>query len=698
MSDPAPPPGRPSAPGWQRFLAELKRRRVFRVAAVYGIVAFGVLQVADVLVPALQLPELFTTGIAVLAILGFPIALVLAWAFETTPEGVRRTEPASAGEIEAIVAEPRARRWPAGIAALVGGALLATAGWWALEGRLSSGGRGDPGAGGALGPERGGRATLAVLPFENLSADLNTQPFTDGLHDDLLTQLSKIGSLTVISRSSVREYRDSERSPREIAAELGVGSVLVGGVQRAGDRLRINVRLLDAASEAQLWAEQYGGDLTVAGIFEIQSEITSAIASALEARVTAEERAKIGAPPTEELEAYERFLQAVEYFRRGFAEADFRSADRLAASAIEKDSAFGEAYALRSVARSMLYWFHFDRAASVKDSALAFARRALELRPESPESHWALAHYYYRVDLDYGRALAEAETARRARPGDAEFVALSGDILRRKGDVEEALRRYRRAVELDPRSGSRTYAVGETLILLRRYDEAEPWLRRATELLPDLALPYVYLARLRIQAAGDTAGARAQLEELRSLGVVDEERDFTTVDVALIAGHPDAALAELREEPLLIDNQFRYVPSPLFAGLAWRLKGDSARALAAFDSARAVLERRVSADPSEPRYRSSLGLALAGLGRAEAAIREAEEGVRLMPPEREAWRGTERVLFLARVYAMTGHADAAVERLAHLLALPGPLSVWELRLDPMWDPLRGKPGFQRLIR
>jgi TolB-like protein len=286
-------------PGYQRLLAELKRRKVFKVAAVYGAVCFGVLQAADIMVPAMDLPDCVVRGIALVCILGFPIALVMAWAFETGPDGVRRTSDPEPGEITQIVSAPRARRWPSGILALAGTAALIVGGWMALSSRSGASGSADgPVAAsepsGASATAVDDRTSIAVLPFRNTSGDPDTQSFTDGVHDDLLTQLSKIRSLKVISRTSVEEYRETTKSIPEIGKELGVDNIMEGGVQSAGGAFRINAQLIDAASEGPVWAEQYEGDLSVANIFQVQSEIADAITEALRAQLTESERAPAG--------------------------------------------------------------------------------------------------------------------------------------------------------------------------------------------------------------------------------------------------------------------------------------------------------------------------------------------------------------------------------------------------------------------
>jgi len=695
------------APGYQRLFAELKRRKVFRVAAVYGAVAFVVLQVADILVPALHLPESFTTGIALLSILGFPIALVLAWAFDSTPSGLQRTDAATTGELEAILAQPAASRWPSGLLALAGVVALVVGGWLALSSRpttaVSSAGEDSAAPAAEAGVETAESATdgppsIAVLPFDNMSRDPETLPFTDGLHDDLLTQLSKIGSLKVISRTSVQEYRDSPKSIPAIGDELGVSYVLEGGVQRAGDQFRLNVQLIDAESEGHLWAEQYTGDLTVAGIFAIQTEIATQIAEALQAQLTTGQRESLARVPTEDLEAYESYRRALENIREGYSEVIFRTADRLADQALALDSTFAEAWAIKSAAASSLYWFFFDRSDSLTNAALSHAERALRLEPGLPEGHWALGSYFYRVHLDYDRALEELERAIEGLPGEVELHTTAASVLRRQGNLEQALEQFIYAAELDPRQALAPYSVGETLSLMRRYEEAAPWLRRAIEIRPDFSFPYTYLAMARIRADGDTASGRQLLKEMQDLGIYEEgANELSLVDVHRFARDPDAILRELVGDVDLRDNQFTFEPASSVSGDAWAMKGDTARARVSYDSARAIIEARLAMAPDDARYFSALGIALAGLGRDEEAIDHAREGLRLMPPEKEAWRGTYRLRDLARVYAMTGRTDEAIDLLERLLSIPADISKWDLRLDPYWDPLRGDPRFEALI-
>ena len=694
--------------GYQRFFAELKRRKVFRVAAVYGALAFVVLQVADILVPALHLPESLTTGIALLSILGFPIAVGLAWAFDSTPSGIQRTDAAKTGELEAIIAQPPASRWPSGLLALVGITALVVGGWLALSSRSEPSTAEATGTGTtSIAPAAGGdtdRAdpaappSIAVLPFDNMSRDPETLPFTDGLHDDLLTQLSKIGSLKVISRTSVQEYRDTQKSIPEIGDELDVGYVLEGGVQRAGDQFRLNVQLIDAESEGHLWAEQYTGDLTVAGIFAVQTEIATQIAEALQTQLTANQRQNLARVPTQDLEAYEAYRRGMDYVRESYTETNFRTADRFADQALARDSLLAEAWALKSVAASSLYWFFFDRSDSLTEASLEHARRALALAPDLPHGHWALGAWHYRVELDYEAALEEIDLALEGMPGEVELLTLAGSVLRRNGDMEEAIRRFEQAHELDPRQALASYSAGETLSLLRRYEEAEPWFRLAIQIRPDFAFPYSFLAANRIRAAGDTAGARQLLEELRELGIYEEGiENAGFVDLYRVERRPEAMRRELEGTGLYRGSQFVFEPSPFVSGWAWRIAGDGERARAAFDSARVIIEEHLADAPDDARYHSALGIALAGLGRDDEAIESARRGLALMPPAKEAWRGSYRLRDLAIVFAMTGRTDEAIDRLEELLSIPADFTRWNLRLDPYWDELRGNPRFEALM-
>ena len=445
--------------------------------------------------------------------------------------------------------------------------------------------------------------------------------------------------------------------------------------------------------------------LSVANIFQVQSEIADEITEALRAQLTESERAAIARTPTDDFDAYQDYLQARTYFLESYLESNFRSADAILSRVLERDPEFAEAWALKGAVGSMLYHFYFDRSDSLVAASREWIDRSLDLEPDLPEGHAALGHWYYRTQLDYDQALRELEIARQARPSDAGIVTTIASVYRRAGDMDKALDDFVLGAELDPRSAMAPYSVGETLVLLRRYDEAEPWLRRAIEIRPDFAYPYQYMSMVRLRAEGDTAGARLWLQRMSERGLTRDDAEFNEIDLDLLVVRPNSknldenrerVLESLREFDGPLNNQFRYVPLSLLSGLVRRQMGDPTGAAAAFDSARNVLSALVAQDPKEAAYRSALGLALAGLGLDEEAIREGREGLRLMPPEVEAWRGSRRVIDLARIFAMTGRTDEAIEQLAYVMSIPSDMSAWELRLDPTWDALRGDPRFEAL--
>lgn len=678
----------------RRLLTDLKRRNVFRVAAVYGVVGFGVIEAADVIFPRVPLPE-WTVGLIVwLVLLGFPIALVLAWAFETTPSGVRRTARHPAREVVAPVGRRGRRLWPIGLAALLGTVLVLFAGWRAL----ATGGGSDAATSATAGAAS--RPSLAVLPFRDLTQDEATRSFVDGIHGDLLNQLYKLGALKVISRTSVLEYRDTPKNARQIAEELDVANLLEGDVQRIGDRFRINLQLIDARADAPRWAESYEGKVTVEDLLDVQRRIATSIAEALASTLSADERASLQRIPTHDLEAYEAYRtasQLVPTLIEADGSASARRALRLLSIAIERDPNFAEAYALKSQIYSLAYLLAFDRSDSVVTAADTLSRRALEIVPGLAEGHAARGLFHSYVRQDYDSALRDVRLALDDRPGDVDLERLAGHVLRRKGEVREALVHYRRTTELAPREGRPAMTVGRTLMLLREYDEARRWLDRGREREPDRGTTYHELAFLEVQADGNTEAARAWLDEATRQGIYNPRLEFGFPELEMLAGHPAAAIRAIEAWPEYANsNLFQYVPRDLGIGLAHRLSGDSTAARMSFEAARSHLVGRIEQDPQDDRLHTALGLALAGLGQGEAAIRAGEEGVRLMPLERDNWSGARRARDLAEIYAMTGETENAIDILERLLSIPSDLSPALLRIDAAWDPLREDPRFHAL--
>ncbi len=415
------------------LIAELKRRNVFRVGVAYAIVAWLLIEVASVILPALHLPDWALTLLVVLVVAGFPLALIMAWAFELTPEGIKREE-----EVDRSSSQPRRRR----NTPIIGLLILAVA--FFLLGRFVWT-EGDS----ALGVDR---RSVAVIPFENLSGDEANVPFTSGIHDDLLTQLSKISSIKTISRRSVLQYRDTEKTVPEIAAELGVATILAGGVQRSGDRVRINVRLIDAATDEPLWAETYDRQLSAANIFAIQSEIAVSIAEALRAKLTAGEQQRLAAIPTRNLEALDTYFLGKQLLEERNIRA-LQAAVEYFEQVIKLDPDFALAWS--GLADAYMILPEYSTAVDlelVQQKSVAAAARALELDPEIPEVLASMAWNRLIHDYDWAEAEALLRRAIEIQSNNTSALHWLSHVLSWQGEHAEALQWANRAVEVDPLS------------------------------------------------------------------------------------------------------------------------------------------------------------------------------------------------------------------------------------------------------
>jgi TolB-like protein/class 3 adenylate cyclase/Tfp pilus assembly protein PilF len=551
-------------------------------------------------------------------------------------------------------------------------------------------------------------ASIAVLPFENMSGDEEAQPFTDGLHDDLLTQLVKIGGLKVISRTSVLAYRDNPKPLSEIAEELGVATVLEGGVQRVENRVRVNVQLIDAATEAHLWAEVYDRDLTATNLFEIQREIAVEIARTLQARLTAEERERLAEVPTENLEAYERYLRGRDFFQRSLVLSAVRSAAGEFQAAVEADPEFAEAWARLSIARSSLSWeFGLNEELPAAEEA---AERALALAPESPLSMAAMGYYRYYSHRDYDGALEWLRRSEAIAPNDPDMLAASGFVLRRQGKYREAVAYFERGVERDPRSLDLVESLAVSYMMLREYEAAERYLERAIAIAPEFPFTYRSLTELVLQRSGDVNAAAAIVE--RAAEHVDPARVVLPSNVLsrVLAGRfRDRLMATPPPPPTegtfaiyTYTMDLNQLNVHLGKGFLLRELGEAALARTQFDSVVSISRRLGPSEldalfTAQGNLYGTLGLAQAAIGRAEDAVRNGRKGLASLEPEGDHFEAPKRRAELAAIYALVGERDAALEELQWLLANPSEYSPSLLRVDPLWDPLRDDPRFQRLL-
>ncbi|UCC84726.1 MAG: tetratricopeptide repeat protein [Gemmatimonadota bacterium] len=679
---------------FKRLIIEVHRRSLWQVLLIYIGAAWACFELIDAVTERFGFPEWLPALAVVLFLLGLPFVVATACVHELPA----RAEPPVEGEAgeaaEAAAARHETRRrhrfltWRNAAATFV----IVLAAWGVVAaGWLLLGERVTP-------EEVDARKSIAVLPFVNLSENRADEFFSDGVTVEIIDRLSKIADLTVKSRTSSFQYKETDKSHREIGDELGVLAVLEGEVRRAGDRVRINAQLIDADTDEHLWSEQYDRELT--DVFAIQTDVAQQVAAAVGAELTAAERERIEARPTENLEAYEYYLRGNERVARSQEEHDYRTAVQMFERAVELDPEFALAFALLSEVHTFIHWMRFDASAERLASAKEAVERAFLLEPNLPEAHRALGYYYYQSYLDYDRALEEFAIAAKSLPNDPVLWLGIGAVQRRQGRFDQALLNLEKTVELDPRSARSAYNLGQTYALVRDYPQGVRHFDRASALNPEWSRPYGWKARCYLSLYGTTREALSVLDQA-SLIVRDTDDPYFVRDAVLIRAfdgrYRDAIgrLESLSEETL--DTQFFFFPKSLLMARIyfWINRPEAARAY--YDTARAIIERQLQEMPDDHRAHSSLGLAYAGLGRKEAAIREGMLALELMPVSKEAWKGAFRVADLARIYAVVGEHDAAIDQLDYLLSIPGEESVNLLRIDPSWDPLRNHPRFQALL-
>ena len=456
-----------------RFVTELKRRNVYRAAVAYGVVAWFLTQFTTQIFPFFEVPNSAVRFVVIALAVGFPIAMLLSWLYELTPEGIVRTE-----NLDPVHARSVQRATGRILDFIIIGVLLLVIAMLMVGQRPFYR---QPG-------ESISQKSIAVLPFENRSEDKANAYFADGIQDEILTRLSKIADLKVISRTSTQHYKTAPENLAEIAKQLGVANVLEGSVQRSGNRVRVNAQLVDARTDAHLWAQTYDRDL--ADVFAIQSEIAKAIAVQLQAKLSPNEKKAIEQPPTTDLAAFDLYSRAKSLvLTASFSvtnEPDLRKAIELLDEAVKRDPSFFDAYCQLAYAHESLYAL---RASDHTPARLALAEAAVQaatrLRPDAAETHLARAQYLYNGLRDYTGALAELEIARRALPNDPRLFELTGYILRRRGQQEEGLQNLQRAAELDPRNFDTLQQIALSYLNFWRYAESIAALDRALAIVPD---------------------------------------------------------------------------------------------------------------------------------------------------------------------------------------------------------------------
>ena len=550
---------------------------------------------------------------------------------------------------------------------------------------------------------RGNRAAatnanrIAVLPFENLG-DSSRLYFANGVTEAITTQLTGIGGLSVIPRATAARYRGTSKTITEIGQELGVGYVLTGTVQweevpGKEPKVRVSPELVRVSDTSSVWAHGYDAVLT--SVFQVYSDVSTQVAGALQVALDDPEKENLARRPTENAEAYDLYLRAVDLSNRGLAKENFDASIPMLQRAVALDPKFALAWGRLAEQLGLAHWLYIRRTDQTIADAQAAAETALRLQPDLPEAHRAMGNVWYRK-REYAKALREFAIVQRAQPNSADLMNSIGFVERRQGKWDSALVHLQRGRELDPGSAQSISQLGETYEMMGRYDEADALFRQAIEIAPEEPDAYYFQVLSLLERDGNVAGAQRVLREaLTRMPPVRFMSGSFFLPALAVAG--DDSLAARFLAGSTIESGAEPTLSYQFRSEIHRLRGDLPPARALQDSARVVLERKVREMPDDYGFHVALGFAYARLGMADAAIREGTRAVDLLPPERDAYFGVNNVTNLAEIYAILGQAGPAVEQLRRVQGMPGALSPAYLRVDRTWDPIRNAPEFQRFL-
>jgi len=658
------------------FFEELRRRKVYRVAIAYIVASWALAQGLAQVLPVFDISNSVIRVIIALLLIGFPVALVLAWVFDVTPQGIKVT-PA-----------PGTHRRRNLILLISAGVIVsASAGFLLLPGTIRQ--KVDK--------------SVAVLPFQNLSSDPDNAYFADGIQQEVLTRLAKIADLKVISRASTQQYQSNPGNFAEIAKQLGVANILEGTVQKAADQVRVNVHLVNAQTGSQLWAETY--DRKLSDIFVVESEIAKGIAESLQAKLTGREEQALAARPTNNPEAHDAYLRGLAYEARGNYSRDalFKAIDYYDL-AVRLDPNFALAWARLSGAHALLYFNRGDTTTARRDAAREAVENAQRLQPNSPETLLFLGYYQYWVLHDFGLAKATFERVSKMLPGSSEVSFALGAIARREGHWDESVAYWERGLALDPRNTVLLTEVAFTYAALRQFPTAIKLYDRALDILPNEL--YLTASKASIyQAEGNLQEAAKLLVDVNAQTNSDVAVRVKLTQLRLERNHTEATqLVQARQARLHgasgIDKGIKQVGIALLQ----RVAGNTDQAKVTAEQARNTLEPIKKEQPDNTFVAAALAVACAVLGEKESALNEAQHAMTLVPSSKDRLSGPGFEENLALVEMIIGENGRAISTLAQLLQTPyggwlyspAPITPALLSLDPIWDPLRADSAFQKL--
>ncbi len=673
-----------------KFVTELKRRNVYRAAVAYAVVAWFLTQLTTQVFPFFEIPNSAVRFVVIALAVGFPIAMLLAWLYELTPEGIVRTEdldPAQARSVQRATGRI--------LDFIIIGVLLLVIAMLIVGRRPFYRQKG----------ESISQKSVAVLPFENLSEDKANAYFAEGIQDEILTRLSKIADLKVISRTSTQHYKSAPGNLPEIAKQLGVAYILEGSVQKSGDAVRVNVELIKAASDSHLWADTFDRKLT--DIFSVESEVATAIADQLQAKLTGHEKQVIAARATDNPEAYDAYLRGLAYaLKPGNSPANSLGAQKYLREAVRLDSKFAVDWALLSYVDAVGYiTTALQPTVALREEVRQAAETALTLQPNLGEALMAKGYYYYACLKDYDTAAHYFERARQCLPNSSRIPESLAYVTRRRGQWERSESYFNEAERLDPRNVNLFTQHAFSYLDLRRFPEALRKLDQVLNITPDDVDTLVQKAAIA-QAEGDLQRAASLLAPLHP-PADDPAALEIQVYQAILERHPAQIIPRLKEILAKPDPALGYNNGELRFWLGWaqEVGGDHAVAQETWRRADTELKSFLNEQPGNYLLIGDLALTNMALGDKAAAFKLIERAMAVVPIEKDAEDGPSQIEFLARVAAQLGERDRAIAALHKLLSVPYegalagrvPLTPALLRLDPMFDPLRNDPRFQKLV-
>jgi TolB-like protein len=678
----------------KNFFAELKRRNVYKVAIAYAVVAWLLMQVASQIFPFFEIPNWAVRLVVLLLVIGFPVAVILAWAFELTPEGIKLTESA-----DREAAKPsRNKAWIYII--IVAAALSVTV---FFVGRYT--------APNVTRSSESLTKSIAVLPFENLSRDPDNAYFAEGIKDEIVTKLATVHDLKVISRTSTAKYQSKPDNLKAVAQELGVSTVLEGAVQKAGDKVRVNVQLIDARADTHLWGKSYDRDLK--DVLGVESEVSQEIADALKAKLSPSESHALASAGTRDAEAYDLFLRGeYEFHQAGnvLASDAYDRADGFYRQGLARDPNFAQAAAELARSRLSRAWYISALTATELEEVKSLIDRALTLAPNSPEAHFALGLFFYYGHRQYENALTEFNRTLELQPNNALARQYCAWVYRRRGEWERSLADAQQAEELDPRDASIPANIGGTYGTLRQWKDAESAELRALAIDPHNTIAAAFLLITRVNGTGDVDSAQRVfdgfLEDTKNRLFSQGAAGYGAGgDVAAVLGMPvyldvierrfTDALRALEKRTTNNDRRQQLFPRVVLRLLA----GQTEAAKSIGEEALPLLEARLRERPDDTLAMRELSWVYLAVGRNADALRLSREAADLISIEKDAFTGPIFQNGLAQIEARAGASEEAIKRLRRLLSIPAGAvaSIARLKIDPVWDPIRDRPDFQQLL-